>query len=165
MPASNKQELIAVTIREYARLERLTAQVDVERAMAKRDDDTAIKDVIGHRAHWIDLFLGWCRDGEAGREVHFPAPGYKWSQLKAYNAKIRADQADLDWAGAHKMLAERHAQLLALIQSLSEEALYAAPMKGGKNHWTTGRWAEASGASHYRSATKFIRQCLRDDGG
>jgi hypothetical protein len=34
-------------------------------------------------------------------------------------------------------------------------------MKGGGNKWTTGRWAEASGASHYRSAAKYVRACLK----
>jgi len=35
-------------------------------------------------------------------------------------------------------------------------------MQGANNDWTTGRWAEAAGPSHYRSAAKFIRQCSRE---
>jgi hypothetical protein len=34
-------------------------------------------------------------------------------------------------------------------------------MPGGTG-WTTGRYAEAAGPSHYRSAAKFIRKCLRE---
>lgn len=42
----------------------------------------------------------------------------------------------------------------------SDEESYAPPMVPEKNHWATGRWAEASGTSHYRSAGKYIRARL-----
>ena len=132
-------------------------------ALRKRDKDTSIKDVIGHRAHWIDLFLGWYANGQAGKPVAFPAPGYKWSDLKAYNAQLRQEQSGLDWPAARAMLADRHDALMAFLGGLSEQALYGGPMKGGRNAWTPGRWAEAAGCAHYRSAAKWIRACLRAD--
>jgi len=48
-----------------------------------------VKDVISHRAHWIDLFLGWYKGGMAGKTVYFPAKEYKWNDLKRYNAQLR----------------------------------------------------------------------------
>lgn len=112
---------------------------------------------MGHRAHWIDLFLGWYRDGQAGRTVHFPAPGYKWNQLRAYNAKLRADQAGSSWADTCALLAEKHEALRAFVADHTDDVLYGGPMQGARNDWTTGRWAEATGPSHYRSAAKYIR--------
>jgi len=41
-----------------------------------------------------------------------------------------------------------------------EAELYGGPMPGGTG-WTTGRYAEAAGPSHYRSAAKFLRAALR----
>lgn len=164
MPAAtNKSDLIAVTQKEYARLARLLGELDEASAMKKREEETSIKDVIGHRAHWIDLFLGWYADGQAGREVHFPAPGYKWSELKRYNADLRAKQSGLGWEDVRAMLEDRHAKLLAFMEGHDDAALYGGPMKGASNDWRPGRWAEAAGPSHYRSAAKYIRQCLRDD--
>lgn len=163
MPAAtNKADLLTVTAKDYAKLQKLIAPISSDVAVAKDDDDTSIKDIVGHRAHWIDLFQGWYRDGQAGRPVAFPAPGYKWNQLKAYNAQLRVDQAGLGWDDARSMLADRHAALLAVIDGLDETALYGEPMKGANNDWTTGRWAEAAGASHYRSAAKYIRARLRN---
>ncbi|RLJ41794.1 hypothetical protein BCF46_2764 [Litoreibacter meonggei] len=161
MPAAtDKAALLAVTLKEYEKLETLIASLKADQVMI-RDDGTSIRDVIGHRAHWIDLFLGWYTDGQAGRTVYFPAEGYKWNDLKRYNADLRARQADLSWDDVTERLAKRHAALVAFIEGASEDALYGGPMKGANNTWTTGRWAEAAGASHYRSAAKYIRAVLR----
>lgn len=162
MPAKTKSDLSAVTAKEFAKLDKLIAPIPADVAMIKRDEDTSIKDVIAHRAHWIDLFLGWYRSGQAGEQVHFPAKGYKWNELKRYNADLRARQAALNWDEARAMLADRHGALSALIDALDEDALYGAPMAGARNAWTTGRWAEAAGPSHYRSAAKAIRTWLRE---
>lgn len=164
MPAAtNKIDLLVVTGTEYAKLTALISDMPSDQALRKREDDTSIKDIIAHRAHWIALFLGWHADGQSGHKVYFPAKGYKWSDLKAYNAKLRADQDDLGWAEAKAMLADQHAQLTSFIMACSQSDLYGRPMKGAKNQWSTGRWAEAAGPSHYRSAAKWIRACLRAD--
>ena len=161
LPATSKQALLAVTEKEFSKIVRLIETVDAEAATRKRADDTSIKDVVAHRAHWIDLFLGWYADGVAGKEVHFPAKGYRWNDLKRYNADLRHRQANLTWADAVDMLMERNRSLLSFIQGLREDELYGAPMPGARNAWTTGRWAEAAGPSHYRSASKFIRAAMK----
>ena len=161
MPAKTKCELLAVTQKEFAKLAGLIDTIAEELALAKDDEETSIKDVVAHRAHWIDLFLGWHADGLAGKEVQFPAKGYKWSDLKRYNAELRARQVDLGWQDAVAMLADRHRALSSFISAHDDGDLYGGPMKGAKNNWTTGRWAEAAGPSHYRSAAKFIRSRLK----
>lgn len=160
MPATSKQDLLEVTTKEFAKLQALIQPLNATQA-ALAEEGVSIKDVIGHRAHWIELFLGWYADGQAGKAVYFPAEGYKWNDLKRYNADLRARQAELDWADVQEMLQSNHDQLLGFLQGLSDERLYGGPMKGANNAWTPGRWAEAAGASHYRSASKFIRKVLR----
>lgn len=162
MTAKSVAELTALTETEYAKLRKSMDQVTQTLAMLKDSDDTSIKDVIAHRAHWIDLFLGWYRDGLAGKTVHFPAPGYKWNQLPAYNAELRRTQADWDWRKARQKLKSRHKALLHFLDTHGDPDLYAGPMQGGNNAWTPGRWAEASGPSHYRSARKYISTRMRD---
>ena len=162
MPAATtKKDLLAVTEKDFAKLEKLLATVSKEAALAKDEEDTSIKDVIGHRAHWIDLFLGWYEDGQADKPVYIPAKGYKWNELKAYNADLREKQAKLTWPKVLKMLHERHQKLTAFIEAKSDKELYGGPMKGSNNKWTPGRFAEASGPSHYRSATTYIRKVLK----
>lgn len=161
MAATDKTALEALAIKEFDKLEALLKDVDLQAALMKDAEDTSIKDVIGHRAHWIDLFLGWYADGMAGKKVEFPAPGYKWNELKRYNADLRRRQADLTWPDAIDLLKDRHQRLLDWITQRSHDELYGGPMKGAANDWTPGRWAEAAGPSHYRSAHKHIRSRLK----
>lgn len=162
MPAATtKAQLLEIAAKEFDKLSLLLERVGDELAVAKDDDDTSVKDTVAHRAHWIGLFLGWYHDGLAGKKVHFPAEGYKWSELKRYNADLRADQADLGWSEACAKLRDAHAELIDFIEAHSAEDLYAGPMAGANNEWTPGRWAEAAGPSHYRSASKYIRHRLR----
>ncbi len=158
MPAATeKKELLELTQGEFEKLETLVESVSPRLALVKDEDDTSIKDVVAHRAHWIDLFLGWYADGKAGREVFIPAKGYKWNQLKQYNADLRAKQRRLSWAKAKVSLRDGHDKLLAFLQARSNRELYSGPLIGAANDWTLGRWAEATGPSHYRSAAKYIR--------
>ncbi len=159
--ASTKTGLLAVSQKEFDKLAELLDRVRREMALAKDRDDTSVKDVVGHRAHWIRLFLGWYADGLAGREVFFPAPGYRWNELKRYNADLRQRQADLGWTEARFSLREAYRELTDLIVALSDADLYGGPMRGAKNSWTPGRWAEAAGPSHFRSASKYVRHRLK----
>jgi len=162
MPAAKtKSELLDVSAEEWAKLNALIGEVPDDEAMTKDAEGTSIKDVIWHRAHWIGLFLGWYEDGQAGKDVAFPAPGYKWNDLKRYNADLREQQASLDWSAARMLMADNHARLMAFLEGKSQAALYDGPMKVANNAWTAGRWAEAAGPSHYRSAAKFIRARLK----
>ncbi|MGI9601068.1 MAG: ClbS/DfsB family four-helix bundle protein [Acidimicrobiales bacterium] len=163
MPAAvTRDELLQVASKEYDKLRLLVERVDEVLALAKDDDDTSIKDVVAHRAHWIRLFLGWYEDGVAGKKVYFPAEGYKWSELKRYNADLRARQTDLSWSQACADLGDAHTDLIDFIEAHSSDDLYAGPMAGANNEWTPGRWAEAAGPSHYRSASKYVRRRRRD---
>lgn len=158
MPAAaSKAGLLEKTRSDYGKLQ-LVIEAFPEALRLERDaGETSPKDIIAHRAHWIVLFLGWYRDGAAGKSPEIPAPGYKWNQLKAYNAALRSAQSEITWEEACRMLDTAHGMLTDFISGLDDADLYGAPMQGGGNHWTTGRWAEASGASHYRSAAKYLR--------
>lgn len=164
MAAKTKSELIEITEKEFGKLAKLIDTVDADTAMTKRDQGTSIKDVVAHRAHWIDLFLAWYGDGLAGKTVHFPAEGYKWNDLKRYNADLRNRQADMGWPEAVALLRKNYQKLMKFIEDRSEKELYGGPMKGANNAWTTGRWAEAAGPSHFRSASKFLRSVIRSNG-
>ncbi len=163
MAAINRDELRAVTEKEFAKLTKLLDDLDDDTANApSADGDVSIKQVIGHRVHWMDLFFGWYEDGKAGKEVHIPAPGYKWNQLKPYNANIYEQTASRPWADVRAELDDRYKAFIAFLDSHDDEELYAGRPHAWTGKWTLGRWAESSGPSHYRSAAKYVRQILRE---
>lgn len=163
MPAAlNRTDLIAITKLEFAKLGKTLKDIDANLAdKAAEADEATVKDTIAHRTHWIDLFLGWYQRGLAGESVQTPAEGYKWNQLKAYNAKVRAEMRPVPWAKVQDDFNAAHLRLLTLIEGLDDPALYTKHVYSWMNNWTLGRWAEASGASHYRSANAYIRKIIR----
>lgn len=161
MAATTKDDLLALCAKEYDKLEMILDRVGPDMALVKDGHDTSIKDVVGHRSHWVDLFLGWYADGLAGRAVFFPAEGYTWKDLKRYNADLRARQGDLGWDEAREGLRQAHSRLVGFLTERTEHDLYGGPMAGANNQWTPGRWAEAAGPSHCRSAAKYVRARMR----
>jgi hypothetical protein len=161
MPAATtKAELIAATKKDWAKLEALIADVPEEIAVRPFEDDTSIKDVLAHRAHWIDLFFQWLDEGEAAQ---MPDHGVKWSELKPYNARLRERDRPQPWPDVKARLAKAHRRLSDWVEANDDATLYGGPMPGGNGKWTTGRYAEAAGPSHYRSAAKYLRACLKQE--
>ena len=162
MAVSNKQKLLALTEKEYRKLIKTLDTVDGAMAVVpSADEGISIKDTIAHRTHWIDLFFGWYEDGKAGRDVPMPAPGYKWNQLKDYNARVREASQATPWDQVRADFEAAHEKLTAFITVHDDDELYGEDRYAWTGKWTVGRYAEASGPSHYRSADKFIRQIIR----
>lgn len=163
MPAAtNKADLIAITEKEFAKLERLLVSLNDEQAgYIDPDDQQSIKDTIAHRAHWLGLFFVWYEGGLAGEEVQTPAPGYKWNQLKAYNAGVIEASRKQSWEEILSDFRSGHIKLLDFIKSGNDVLLYTPKLYPWMNTWTLGRWAEANGASHYRSAAKYVRKLIK----
>lgn len=160
MPAAtNKTELLDVMALEYDNLIKTLDTIDTHTAL--QGDEASIKDTIAHRCHWIGLYLGWYAGGVAGKDVQTPASGYKWNQLKAYNAILRAQSKNTPWDTVLVEFKAAHSRLLNMLQSQDDATLYTKKLYPWMNNWTLGRWAEASGSSHYRSANKYIRKILR----
>ncbi|UWR21843.1 ClbS/DfsB family four-helix bundle protein [Sulfitobacter sp. S190] len=72
MACSTKKDLIALTEKEFEKLFKLIRSLS-EKDAQQAVDGTTIREIVGHRAHWIDLFLGWYHDVLEGKEVYFPA--------------------------------------------------------------------------------------------
>ncbi|WP_299323634.1 ClbS/DfsB family four-helix bundle protein [Parasphingopyxis sp.] len=163
MPAATDREaLLAVHDKEYAKLIKTLDRIDAQTALlAAPDDDWRIKDIVAHRAHWIGLFFTWYDGGKAGEAVETPAPGYKWNKLKSYNAMVKDTYSGLDWVEVRRTLGTREKKLRDFIAAQDDAKLYTQHLYPWLNKWTLGRWAEASGASAFRSATKVIRSILR----
>lgn len=163
MPAAtNKADLLTVFDKELTKLRKTLDGVDeVKAALSAPDDDATVKGVMAHRTHWMGMFHRWYEDGVAGREVHVPAKGYKWNQLKDYNAALYAQGNETSWPGLLSDFNAACDKLRAFIEAHNEADLYAVGAHEWTGKWTLGRYAEASGPSHFRSANAYIRKALR----
>ncbi len=158
MPAATKRaELLDVHDREWRKLSALLQAVPEDLAEAKDADETCIKDILTHRSHWIGLFFQWLDEGDAAQ---MPDHRVKWNALKPYNASLRERYAHVPFAEAREWLAKEALRLRDWIAAQDEATLYGGPMPGGTG-WTRGRYAEAAGPSHFRSAAKYVRARLK----
>ncbi|MBO9447453.1 ClbS/DfsB family four-helix bundle protein [Ruegeria sp. R14_0] len=163
MPAAtNKTDLLAVFDKDLAKLRKTLDGVDEKNAyLSAPDDDTTIKGVIAHRTHWMGMFHGWYEDGVAEREVHVPAKGYKWNQLKEYNAALYALGNETPWEELLSAFEAACDKLRRFVETQDDALLYTSCVFSWTGKWTLGRFAEASGPSHFRSANTYIRKALR----
>ncbi|MGJ8561472.1 MAG: ClbS/DfsB family four-helix bundle protein [Litorimonas sp.] len=90
-----------------------------------------------------------------------PRRGYKWNELNALNETIFQNQKGWTWSAACEALEGAHLQLLDDLHNASEAELYGGPLAPSLT-WTRGRYAEAAGASHYRSAAKVLRKLKKE---
>lgn len=162
MAAASKRDLLRMTETEFENLRQAVDGLPAILRLEKDADGITPKDIIGNRAHWIDLYLGWIRNSQAGKVLVLPIAGHEWNGRKRYDADLRQRQSGLSWRSACSLLETNHAELLALIERLPNGQLYGGPMKGAKTRWSAGRWAEAAGASHYRSAAEYLRRRTSD---
>ena len=163
MPAAmNKTDLLAVFDKDLAKLRKTLDGVDETNAfLSAPDEDTTIKGVIAHRTHWMGMFHKWYEDGVAKREVHVPAKGYKWNQLKEYNAPLYARGNATSWVELLSEFGTACDKLRRFIEAQDDALLYTRCAVPWTGKWTLGRFAEASGPSHFRSANTYIRKALR----
>lgn len=164
MPAAtNKTDLHAVFDKDLSKLRKTLDGVDEAKALfSAPDDDTTIKGMIAHCIHWMGMFHGWYEDGVAGREVHVPAKGYKWNQLKEYNAPLCEKGNQTPWADLLSDFEAACDKLRQFIAAQEDESLYTSGAHAWTGKWTLGRFAEASGPSHFRSANTNIRKALHN---
>jgi len=158
---NNKTELLTVFDKELTKLGKTLAAVDEHSSgFSAPDDPATIKGIIAHRTHWMGMFHRWYEDGVAGRQVFVPTKGYKWNQLKAYNAPIYAKANITPWAALLSDFETACEHLRTFIASRTDHELYTDGVCGWTGKWTLGRYAEASGPSHFRSANTYIRAIL-----
>lgn len=58
MIGKTKSELLNAAEKEFEKPANLIGPIDANSALGKGDEDTSIKDIIAHRAHRIEFFLG-----------------------------------------------------------------------------------------------------------
>ncbi len=103
--------------------------------------------------------LYWHEQEAAGREIDFPAQGFKWNELGRLAQKYYADYAHIhSWAELLTMLENNQRQLRERVETFSDDALYHQPWYG---KWTRGRMIQFNSASPYKNASGRLNPLLK----
>lgn len=158
---TTKAELLATIQTDYQALQ---AQVDkltpTQQATPGVNSEWAVKDVLSHLMAWEQLFLGWYQAGARGETPVTPAPGFTWGwkSLGALNHSIFLQYREQSPTEANQAFARSHAQVITLIQTLSEEELFTPARYDWLGKATLEASIRANTYNHYRWAIKLIRQ-------
>lgn len=121
----------------------------------------SIKDVLAHLYEWQQMFFRWYEAGLRGETPAVPAEGYKWNQLPELNQAIYKRYHGCPLDEIMRAFWDSHAKTLALIESLSEDALVAPGLYPWMNNNALIAYLTANTGSHYRWARTEMRKVLK----
>lgn len=158
-PTTKDELLVTIQIDYQALLDQVQRFSPVEQQMPGVNGEWAVKDILTHLSVWEQLFLGWYQAGVRGETPVTPAPGHTWGwkSLGELNQRIFLEHQAQSPAETAQALAASHEQVVALIQTLSEEELFTPGRYGWLGKATLEASIRANTYNHYRWATKLIR--------
>jgi hypothetical protein len=115
----------------------------------------SIKDLVAYLVGWGELVLKWNRLRATGEEPDFPETGYKWNELGKLATKFYRDYDSLSYAQLLTRFETTHRELMSLVHSLDDDALYGRPWYG---KWSLGRMIQFNTASPYANARNRLRK-------
>jgi len=119
----------------------------------------SVHDLAAYLLGWNELVLKWCRAKAAGQPVDFPETGYKWNELGRLAQKFYDDYAALPYSDLLDRLDSAKADIVALVEAESNEALYG---RSWYEQWTQGRMIQFNTASPYANARTRLRKWVKN---
>jgi len=161
----NKADLLSQAHEERIKLNN-TLEPLTRAQISQRDRNEvgwSIKDVLTHVIDWESRTLLWYESGRLGKPLELPAPGFKWSDIKALNEAIRRRHSR---KSVVTVLSEFHAtreQTVEVIQAMTDDELTTLNFYAwtGKS-WTLSDYLRANTASHDKWARAKIRRWLKE---
>jgi uncharacterized protein (TIGR03083 family) len=121
----------------------------------------SVKDVLAHLIEWEQMVLAWYAAGLRGETPQLPAPGYKWSELPQLNQAIYEKHRDRPLEAILAQYAASHAEIVALIQQLSDDELFEARRYSWTRSNTLGAYFVSATSSHYLWARNELRKGVK----
>lgn len=158
---TSKSELIQAITTNYSKLRKELATISSEAATVKDMEGHAsgtlmsVNNLLSYLIGWGALVLKWNRKKDNNEPVDFPETGYKWNQLGQLAQKFYVDYEAEDFSSLLLKLDKNVAEILSLIESKSNKALYEVSWY---EKWTLGRMIQFNTASPYNNALGRIRK-------
>lgn len=158
--AAEGYEKLNLLIRSLTEQELQTAfdfSADSRKKEAHWKRDKNLRDVLIHLYEWHRLLLEWVRANQSGANRPFLPPPYNWKTYGAMNQMFWAKHQDTPLEEARRLLAQSHRETMALLDTFSDEQLFAKgiyPWTGGS---TLGAYFASNTSSHYEWAAKKLK--------
>lgn len=125
-------------------------------------DDWTIKDLLSVRVWWTENVVAWVEMGRRGEVPVTPAKGYKWIETPRLNADVVKAAQRESYLSVRKRLDSGFAQLLNLIDELSDKELLEKGTFPWAGKYPISRWISINTVRQYTTARSFIRTAVRE---
>ena len=123
--------------------------------------DKNLRDILVHLYEWHLLLLNWIKVNSSGEHKPFLPEPYNWKTYPTMNVEFWKKHQSTPLTEAKAKLKESHKDVMALIETLSNEQLFAKGVFDWTGTSTLGAYCVSATASHYDWAIKKIKVHIR----
>ncbi|PKQ25235.1 MAG: hypothetical protein CVT64_11065 [Actinobacteria bacterium HGW-Actinobacteria-4] len=156
----SKQELLDAGAASHATLLALVRGLTPEQREATfgfEDRDRNVRDVLAHLHEWNLLLLAWVERNMAGMPADFLPAGYTWDSYEGLNVEMRDKHAGTSVEEAEALYVDSWARVRAMIESLSDEELFAKRHFDWTGTTSLGAYCVSVSSSHDAWAMEKLR--------
>jgi len=161
---TTKADLIQAANEQFAKLWTLIGEMSDEEKSADivpNERDKNVRDVLVHLYEWHCLLLNWIRSNTKGSPALFLPVPYNWKTYPQMNVVFWEKHQNTSYTDAETMLKKTHKEVLALIETFSNEALFSKGTFDWTGTTTLGSYCVSATSSHYDWAIKDIKKALK----
>ena len=161
---TTKADLIQAANDQFAKLWTLIDEMSDEEKSADivpNERDKNVRDVLVHLYEWHCLLLNWIQTNTNGKPAPFlPAP-YNWKTYPQMNVAFWEKHQNTSYTDAEAMLKKTHKEVMAIIETFSNEDLFSKGAFDWTGTTTLGSYCVSATSSHYDWAIKDIKKALK----
>ena len=161
---TSKSDLIQAANDQFAKLWTLIDEMSDEEKSADivpNERDKNVRDVLVHLYEWHCLLLNWIRSNTNRNPAPFLPVPYNWKTYPQMNVVFWEKHQNTSYTNAETMLKKTHKEVLALIETFSNEALFSKGTFDWTGTTTLGSYCVSATSSHYDWAIKDIKKALK----
>ena len=123
--------------------------------------DKNLRDVLVHLHEWHNLLLNWIDANRSGERKPFLPEPYNWKTYPAMNVEFWKKHQGTPLAEAKEKLKESHRKVMTLIETFSNDELFAKGAFDWTGTSTLGAYCVSATSSHYDWAMKKVKLHIR----
>ena len=123
--------------------------------------DKNLRDVLIHLYEWHQLLLKWVKSNLDGERRPFLPEPYNWRTYLDMNMVFWERHQGTSLSEAKRMLKKSHREVIALIETFTNDELYAKGVFDWTGSSTLGSYCVSATASHYDWAIKKIKAHIK----
>ena len=161
---TTKADLIQAANEQFAKLWTLIGEMSDEEKSADivpNERDKNVRDILVHLYEWHCLLLNWIRSNTNRNPAPFlPAP-YNWKTYPQMNVAFWEKHQSTSYTDAETILNKTHKEVMALIETFSNEELFSKGVFDWTGTTTLGSYCVSATSSHYDWAINDIKKALK----